>query len=131
MLASQRTSTRHRRSILGPKLAKLGDEFDLFLGISLLDPLAVDAHHHLDASVSEIVMRFLLDCADTADDMSKALRSMLYSYHEDTVRHVCDLPALLDERESRDLMIMVFELEKRSGNYSDRIRAICQRAGTF
>lgn len=86
---------------------------------------------HLDASVSELVMRFLLDSADAADDMSNALRAMLYSYHEDAVRHVCDLPTLLDDRESRDLTIMVIELEKRCGNYNDRIRAICKRAGTF
>ena len=84
----------------------------------------------LDSSVSEIVMRFLLDSADAADDMSSALRAMLYSYHEDTVRHVSGLTSLLDERESRDLMIMVIELEKRSGNYGERIRAICERAGT-
>jgi len=85
----------------------------------------------LDASVSELVMRFLLDSAEATDDMTNALRALLYSYHENTVRHVCDLPSLLDERESRDLLIMVFELEKRSGSYDDRIRAICKRAGTL
>jgi hypothetical protein len=85
---------------------------------------------HLDASVSELMMRFLLDSAEAANDMSNALRSLLYSHHEDTVRHVCDLPSLLDERESRDLMIMVAELEKRSGSYEQRAREICERAGT-
>ncbi len=39
--------------------------------------------------------------------------------------------ATLDERESRDLIIMVTELEKRSGSYNERIRTICNRAGTF
>ena len=76
-------------------------------------------------------MSFLLDSADAADDMTNAMRALLYSYHEDNVRHVCDLPSLLDERESRDLVIMVAELEKRSGSYNERIRAICKRAGTF
>lgn len=85
----------------------------------------------LDASVSELIMRYLLDSAEATDDMRNAMRTLLYSYHENTVRHVCDLPSLLDERESRDLLIMVFELEKRSGSYDERIRAICERAGTL
>jgi len=85
---------------------------------------------HLDASVSELVMRFLLDSRDVTDDMTNAMRALLYSYHEDNVRHVCDLPTLLDERESRDLMIMVAELEKRSGSYDQRTREIRERAGT-
>ena len=63
--------------------------------------------------------------------MRSTMRALLYSYHEDTVRHVCNLPSLLDERESRDLRIMVFELEKRSGSYEERIRAIGERAGTL
>ncbi len=86
---------------------------------------------HLDALVSELVMCFLLDSADATDDMTNAMRALLYSYHEDAVRHVGNLPSLLDERESRDLIIMVAELEKRSGSYNERIRAICKRAGTF
>ena len=55
MLASQRISTLHRRSILGPEPTKLEDEFYLFLAISLLNPLAVDAHHHLDAEAFDVV----------------------------------------------------------------------------
>jgi hypothetical protein len=85
----------------------------------------------IDASVSELVMRFLLDSAEATDDMTKALRALLYSFHENTVRHICDLPSLLDDRASRDLLIMVFELERRSGSYEKRIRAICERAGTL
>ncbi len=76
-------------------------------------------------------MCFMLDSADATDDMTNAMRALLYSYHEDAVRHVCDLPSLLDERESRDLIIMVAELGKRSGSYNERIRTICKRAGTF
>jgi len=85
----------------------------------------------LDASVSELVMRFLLDSAEATDDMTNALRALMYSLHEDTIRRISDLPSLLDERESRDLLIMVVELEKRSGSYDERIRAICKRAGTL
>ena len=85
----------------------------------------------LDASVSELVMRFLLDSADATSDMTNALRALMYSLHEDTVRRISDLPSLLDERASRDLLIMVVELEKRSGSYDERIRAICKRAGTL
>ena len=85
----------------------------------------------LDASVSELVMRFLLDSADATGDMTNALRALMYSLHEDTVRRISDLPSLLDERASRDLLIMVVELEKRSGSYDERIRAICKRAGTL
>jgi len=84
----------------------------------------------LDASVSELVMRFMLDSAEATDDMTNALRALMYSSHEDTVRRICDLPSLLDERESRDLVIMVFELEKRCGSYDERIRVIGKRAGT-
>jgi hypothetical protein len=84
----------------------------------------------LDASVSELVMRFMLDSAEATGDITNALRALMYSSHEDTVRRICDLPSLLDERESRDLVIMVFELEKRSGSYDERIRTIGKRAGT-
>lgn len=83
---------------------------------------------HLDASVSELVMRFLLNSAEAAADMASALRALTYSYHEHTVRQTCKLPVLLDQRESRDLIIMVAELEKRSGSYDEQVRAISSRA---
>jgi len=85
----------------------------------------------LDASVSELVMRFFLDSAEATDDMMNALRALLYAFHEDLVRRVCDLSSLLDERQSRDLLVMVLELEKRSGSYEQRIDAICKRAETL
>ena len=84
----------------------------------------------LDASVSELVMRYLQDSADATDDMTNAMRALLYSFHEDLVRRVCDLPSLLSERESRDLLVMVLELEKRCGSYDERIRVIQKRAGS-
>ena len=82
----------------------------------------------LDASVSELAMRFLSDSAEATDDMTKALRALSYSLHEDLIRRVTDLPSLLGERESRDLLVMVLELEKRCGSYEDRIRLIEERA---
>jgi len=48
--------------------------------------------------------------------MSNAMRALQYSYHEDIVRRRCDLPRILDDRDSRDLSIMVAELAKRSGS---------------
>ena len=85
----------------------------------------------LDASVSALVMSYLLDSATATDDMTQALRSLLYAFHEDLVRRVCDLDSVLDERESRDLLVMVLELERRCGSYDERIRAICKRAETL
>jgi hypothetical protein len=82
----------------------------------------------LDASVSELAMRFLSDSAEATDDMTKALRALSYAFHEDMIRRVTDLPSLLGERESRDLLVMVLELEKRCGSYEDRIRLIEERA---
>jgi hypothetical protein len=85
--------------------------------------ITIKAYHdraHVDARVSEIIMGCFLDSADPASDMADALRSLLYSYHEDIVRHRCNLSSILDERETRDLSIMVSELMRRSGNYQER-----------
>jgi len=79
---------------------------------------------HVDAMVSEIIMSHLLDDADAARDMSNAIRALQYSFHEDVVRRRCELPLALDDRDTRDLMIMVTELAKRSGNYESRIDEI-------
>ena len=82
---------------------------------------------HVDATVSEIIMSHLLDDADAARDMSNAIRALQYSFHEDVVRRRCELPLVLDNRDNRDLMIMVTELTKRSGSYQDRITAIREK----
>lgn len=84
----------------------------------------------VDAQVSEIIMANLLDDEDQALDMSDALRSLLYAFHEDLARRQSGLPLLLNERSTRDLVTMVTELAERSGDYDDRVRAICGRAGT-
>ena len=95
--------------------------------------LTIHATHdraHVDATVSEIIMSFFLDDADTVRDMSNAMRALQYSFHEDIVRRRCDLPPVLDDRDSRDLLIMVNELEKRSGSYRARVADIRRRANT-
>jgi hypothetical protein len=84
----------------------------------------------LEAEVSERVMTFLMDSADSARDMTNALRSMFYSFHEEGVRRQFDLPSLLDDPETRDLFVMVAELMKRAGSYENRIDAIQRQAGT-
>ena len=93
--------------------------------------VTIEASHdraHLDATVSELIMSHLLDDADAARDMSNAMRSLLYAFHEDVVRRRCQLPLVLDERERADIEIMVGEFIVRSGNYESRIDEIRHRA---
>ncbi len=40
------------------------------------------------------------------------------------MRRRCDLPRLLDDRDERDLVIMVSEMARRSGSYEDRTNEI-------
>jgi hypothetical protein len=63
-------------------------------------------------------------------DMSMALRSLLYSFHEDLARRITGLEPILDERNNRELLTMVNVLTERAGDYEDRIEAIYERAGT-
>lgn len=83
---------------------------------------------HLEAEVSELIMQFLMDSAASTGDMSNALRSMFYSFHEDGIRRQFDMNSLLDEREMQDLFLMVSELIERAGSYEDRIETITARA---
>ena len=95
--------------------------------------LTIHATHdraHVDATVSEIIMTFFLDDADSVSDMSNAMRALQYSYYEDIVRRRCDLPRILDDRDSRDLSIMVAELATRSGSYQERVAAIRRQVNT-
>lgn len=91
---------------------------------------ATHARAHIDASVSEIIMSYFLDDADSARDMSNALRALQYSFHEDAVRRRCELPCILNDRDSHDLAIMVEELAKRSGNYPARVAAIREQSSS-
>ena len=95
--------------------------------------ITIEARHdraHLDATVSELIMSHLLDDADAARDMTNAIRSLLYAFHEDAVRRRCEMPAVIDDRERRDIEIMVGEFMARSGNYESRVDEIRHRAET-
>ena len=92
--------------------------------------VTVEARHdraHVDARVSEIIMSHLLDDAEAAADMSSAIRALQYAFHEDVVRRRTDMPRLMDDRDERDLGIMVSELAKRSGSYEERAVEITRR----
>lgn len=94
----------------------------------------IQARHdraHVDAVISEIIIGHLMGDADMARDMCNALRSLMYAFHENVTRRCSNLNLLGDEREERDLMIMVGELEKRSGSYNSRIAAINNRVETL
>jgi hypothetical protein len=84
----------------------------------------------VDAEVSRIAMGILMHDADVALDMAAALRSLMYPFHEHATRHHCNLPSLLDEREARELTIMVSQLEERAGDYEERVREIESRSDT-
>lgn len=86
---------------------------------------------HLDATVSEIVMCFLINDAEGVRDMTNVLRSLTYTFHEDAVRRCCELPLLLDSAQTRDLRIMVTELTERSGNYDERAGEIRRKADSL
>lgn len=93
--------------------------------------VTIQASHdraHVDATVSEIILSFFNDDADSLRDMSNAMRALQYAFHEDVVRRRCDLPRLLDERENRELLIMVSELATRSGSYRERVAEIRREA---
>jgi hypothetical protein len=93
--------------------------------------VTIEARHdraHVDASVSEIIMSHILDDAEAARDMSNAIRALQYAFHEDMVRRRCGLPRLLDDRDERDLVIMIGEMAQRSGSYEARSDEIGRRA---
>ena len=94
---------------------------------------SIQAHHdraHLDASVSEIIMGFLMDDTTAVNDMTSVMRALAYTYHEDVVRRRCNLPVLLDDMEIRDLRTMMIELKERGGDYEERASEIRRKADT-
>lgn len=84
----------------------------------------------IDATISEIIMSHLTDDDHHTADMMHSLRSLLYAFHEDLVRRLCKLPSMLNEQGTRELVLMISELANRAGDYTDRVDAITQRAGT-
>ena len=68
---------------------------------------------YVDAKVSEIVLGHLFGDSDAALDVTDALRSLLYAFHEHQLRQSNELPLLLDDRATRDLVTMVAELRQR------------------
>lgn len=86
---------------------------------------------HVDATLSQIIMSYLVDDGDSVLDMSNAMRALQYPFHEDLVRRRCDLPLLLGDREHRELEIMVADLADRAGSYDERTRLIRQTADAF
>lgn len=82
----------------------------------------------VDARVSGIILKHLMESTHGARDMSQALRSLLYAFHEDLIRRQCDLPRALNDRATRDLVMMVSELAERSGDYGEQVRSISDRA---
>ena len=86
---------------------------------------------HAEAEVSQLVMGKLIGDVDAAMDVSDALRSLYYAYHEHHVRKRGGLPALLSKRESADLATMVARLSARCGNYADRVRLISELSETL
>ena len=96
--------------------------------------ITIQARHdraHVDAQISEIIIGHLMGDVEMARDMSNALRSLQYASHENVTRRCCNLNLLTDDRDERDLMIMVSELEKRSGSYENRIAEISSRVDTL
>lgn len=84
----------------------------------------------VDAEVSKIAMGHLMGDPEAAQDMTDALRSLLYAYREDAVRQQCKMPAVLDAQRSHELGVMVALLELRAGDYAERVQQIASRADT-
>lgn len=144
-IARRGSSSRHLARVVDERgvSGQLYQQIDVIAPLVFADEVAhsaedldlvwvtLEARHdraHLDATVSEIIMSHLLDDTQAARDMTNAMRSLLYAFHEDVVRGACALPPVLDVRERRDIEIMVGEFVARSGNYETRIDEIRQRA---
>ena len=111
------------KTMVPDELAHSDDDLDLVW-------ITIQARHdraHVDAQVSMIIMNHISRDADMSVDMVNAMRSLQYGHHENVVRRCCDLDQLTDDRDERDLMIMVSELATRSGSYVDRIAEIGDR----
>jgi hypothetical protein len=84
----------------------------------------------VDATVSEIIMSHLTEDGRGGSDMSMALRSLMYSFHEDLARRISGLEPILDDRNNRELLTMINVLTERAGDYEERTEAIYEYAGS-
>ena len=110
--------------VFADELSHSNDELDLVW-------VTIEAHHdraHVDATVSEIIMSHIIGDPNAARDMSNAIRALLYTFHENIVRRRCELPRRLNERDERELVIMISELARRTGSYEDRSAEIRHHA---
>jgi len=82
-----------------------------------------------DADVSSIILGRLTG-DEAAADISNAMRGLLYAFHEDATRRQCGLPLILNDCDTRELVLMVSALAERAGSYAERIGKIACRAGT-
>ena len=112
--------------IFPDELAHSDDQLDL-VWVTIL---ARFQRARVEAEVSRIALAHLMNDADIATDMADAVRTLMYGFHEDVARRQGRLPVLLDERETRELVLMVSELEKRAGSYLVRSIEIAERAQT-
>ena len=122
---------RHIRMIapivFADEAARSDDDLDLVR-------ITIQASHdcaHIDATVSEIIMSFLMDDMESVHDMTGVMRALMYTSHEDAVRRQCGLPLLLSDAEKRGLQTMVTELTERAGDYTERASEIRRKADTL
>ena len=113
--------------VFADETARSEDDLDL---VRITIQASLDCAH-LDATVSEIIMSFLMDDIESVHDMTGVMRALMYTSHEDTARRRCGLPLLLSEAEKRDLQTMVTELTERAGDYSERASEIRRKADTL
>ena len=86
---------------------------------------------HVDATVSALIMSFLMDDAQSVQDMMRAMRALAYAFHEDDVRRRFGLERLLEQSDRRIVKILVTTLTERSGNFNKRAGEIRRKADTL
>ena len=97
--------------LFGDELNLSGDNLDL-VWITIEDRYD---RAYIDAKISELLMNGVMGYEKPANDMTDAMRALLYAFHEDRVRRQCDLPGLLNDRAAGDLTTMVSELAEKPG----------------
>ncbi len=74
------------------------------------------ARANIEAGVSEALMKRLAAGTEYVADMSTAIRSLMYAYHEDTARDAMSLPRIIDSKASIELTAMVSNLRIRAAD---------------